>query len=100
MFLVNKTNDMVVVTAPVIKETKCYFVVGNTNYVKIDLVLINKDLPTGYEVNKTTYTADATFNKIGVVDDGTTLDTDTEENEVGEVLKEEADINTEVTAGN
>lgn len=100
MFLVNKTNDMVVVTAPVIKETKCYFVVGDTNYVKIDLVLINKDLPTGYEVNKTTYTADATFNKIGVVDDGTTLDTDTEENEVGEVLKEEADINTEVTAGN
>lgn len=47
-----------------------------------------------------TITADATFNKIGVVDDGTTLGTDTEENEVGEVLKEEADINTEVTAGN
>ena len=71
MFLVNKTNDMVVVTAPVIKETKCYFVVGDTNYVKIDLVLIDKDLPAGYEVNKTTYTADAIFNKIGVVDDGT-----------------------------
>lgn len=100
MLLVNKTNDMVVVTAPVIKETKCYFVVGDTNYVKIDLVLIDKDLPAGYEVNKTTYTADATFNKIGVVDDGTALDTDTEESEVGEVLKEEADINTEVTAGN
>ena len=75
--------------------------------IKAGLITID-DIPTVwrdavqtlYEVNKTTYTADATFNKIGVVDDGTTLGTDTEENEVGEVLKEEADINAEVTAGN
>ena len=100
MFLVNKTNDMVVVSADVIKETKYYFTANNINYVKIDLELVNAALPEGYDVNKTTYTSGAVFNKIGVVDDGTTLGTDTEESEVGEVLKEEVDIDTEVTAGN
>ena len=100
MFLVNRTNNIVVVSADKIKETKDFFIVGATHYVKLDLALVKTTLPAEYEVGKTTYTADATFNKIGVVDDGTTLGTDTEESEVGEVLKEEADINTEVTAGN
>ena len=100
MFLVNRTNNIVVVSADIIKESKCYYTVGDINYVKLDLELIKTELPAEYEVGKTTYTADATFNKIGVVDDGATLGTDTEENEVGEVLKEEADINTEITAGN
>ena len=67
--------------------------------IKAGLITID-DVPTVWRDAVQTYTADATFNKIGVVDDGTTLGTDTEENEVGEVLKEEADINTEVTAGN
>ena len=100
MFLVNKTNNIVVVSADIIKESKCYYTVGDINYVKLDLELIKTELPAEYKVGETLYTADTTFEKIGVVDDGATLGADTEENEVGEVLKEEADINTEVTAGN
>ena len=59
--------------------------------IKAGLITID-DIPTVWR--------DAVQTLMGVVDDGTTLGTDTEENEVGEVLKEEADINTEVTAGN
>ena len=68
--------------------------------VKIYYKLIKAGLITIDDVPTVWRDAVQTFNKIGVVDDGTTLGTDTEENEVGEVLKEEADINTEVTAGN
>ena len=66
--------------------------------IKEGLITID-DVPTVWQAAVQAL-ADATFNKIGVVDDGTTMGTDTEESEVGEVLKEEADINTEVTAGN
>ena len=59
--------------------------------IKAGLITID-DVPTVWQA--------AVQTLMGVVDDGTTLGTDTEESEVGEVLKEEADINTEVTAGN
>lgn len=100
MFLVNRTNNIVVVSADIIKESKCYYTVGDINYVKLDLELIKTEFPAEYEVGKTTYTADATFNKIGVVDNGTTLGTAPEESEAGETSEEEANINTETATGN
>lgn len=97
MFLVNKLNNVVVVVSNKIKETKYYFVANGINYVKIDLELINEDLPEGFEVGKTLYTADTKFTKTGDGSDGTEMGEATEETETE---TEKVDTNPEAPEGN
>ena len=99
MFLVNTTNNIVVASAPTIKETACYFVANNVNYVKIDLQLVRVNLPEDCEVGKTTYTAEASFIKIGGEDNGTEVGEATEETET-ETETEKVDANPEAPEGN